>query len=236
MNVATYGFTILSSHLLGPREFGEIASILGLLLVVNVPALGLQATGARQAAAHPDDRELIRHEVLAATVRTALGLGALCLLLTPVVTALLSLDTWWNAALIAVSAVPLTIMGGQAGILQGERRWAPLAGVYVAAGLGRLVLGLALVPFLSSSFGAMLAVAGGAWLPVLVGAVALRRTGAHHRVGWWDADTRSTFREVAGNGHSLLAFFCLSNVDVVVARATFAEHPAGLYAAGLILT
>ena len=33
------------------------------------------------------------------------------------------------AVLMAVAAVPLTLMGGQAGILQGERRWFPLAAV-----------------------------------------------------------------------------------------------------------
>ena len=38
------------------------------------------------------------------------------------------------------------------------------------------------------------------------------------------------------NSHALLAFFALSNVDVVVARNVLAEHQAGLYAGGLILT
>jgi O-antigen/teichoic acid export membrane protein len=43
-------------------------------------------------------------------------------------------------------------------------------------------------------------------------------------------------REVAHNSHALLAFFALSNVDVVTARITLDEHQAGLYAGGLILT
>ena len=42
-------------------------------------------------------------------------------------------------------AVPLTVMGGQAGVLQGERRWLPLALVYVAVGVPRLLLGSALI-------------------------------------------------------------------------------------------
>ena len=34
----------------------------------------------------------------------------------------------------------------------------------------------------------------------------------------------------------LLAFFALSNVDIVIARNVLTEHDAGLYAGGLILT
>ena len=41
--------------------------------------------------------------------------------------------------------------------------------------------------------------------------------------------------ETLHNSHALLAFFALSNVDVVTARITLAEHQAGLYAGGLIL-
>jgi O-antigen/teichoic acid export membrane protein len=44
------------------------------------------------------------------------------------------------------------------------------------------------------------------------------------------------FRELAHNSHALLAFFALSNADVVAARTVLDEHDAGLYAAGLILT
>jgi O-antigen/teichoic acid export membrane protein len=43
-------------------------------------------------------------------------------------------------------------------------------------------------------------------------------------------------RETFHNSHALLAFFALSNADVVIARSTLHEHQAGLYAAGLILT
>jgi O-antigen/teichoic acid export membrane protein len=41
--------------------------------------------------------------------------------------------------------------------------------------------------------------------------------------------------ETLHNSHALLAFFALSNVDVVTARITLDEHQAGLYAGGLIL-
>jgi O-antigen/teichoic acid export membrane protein len=43
-------------------------------------------------------------------------------------------------------------------------------------------------------------------------------------------------RETLHNSHALLAFFALSNADVIIARSTLDEHQAGLYAGGLILT
>ena len=96
------------------------------------------------------------------------------LVLTPVIDRLLRLDSLPTTALIAVSAVPLTIMGGQAGILQGERRWAPLGAVYVAAGVPRLVIATALVLWSPGEFTALLGVTIAFFAPVVVGWWALR--------------------------------------------------------------
>ena len=49
-----------------------------------------------------------------------------------------------------------------------------------------------------------------------------------HRVG-------ALWSETFHNSHALLAFFALSNVDILVARNVLDEHQAGLYAGGLIL-
>lgn len=35
MNLTTYGFTILAARLLGPVEYGALAAVMGLLLVLN---------------------------------------------------------------------------------------------------------------------------------------------------------------------------------------------------------
>lgn len=243
MNVATYAFTIVAARLLGPAEYGAFGSLMGLLLVVNVLSLGLQATGARRVAAHPGERDLIEAEVLAATYRSATWLTLACLVAAPLVGWALDLDDWWTALTLAAAAFPLTLMGGYAGILQGEQRWLPLAGVYLAMGLGRVVVGGVVVLVLPTAFGALLGVAVAAVLPALVGALALRpgirvpRTGRVARTAPpGRARGAQVLREVAGNSHALLAFFALSGADVVAARIVLAPEDAGLYAAGLILT
>ena len=239
-NVTTYGFTIVAARVLGPVEYGALAAVMGLLLVLNVLSLGLQATGARRIAAAPEQRAVIEAEVMRTTYRCSAVLGVVALLLSPVVSAVLSLDSWTLAALIAVTVVPLSVMGGQAGVLQGERRWRPLAGVYLAAGVGRLAFGAVALAVEPDTLAAMTGVALGAFVPVLVGWWALHRTDRDRAQAPTPATAppgrRGVLQETFHISHALLAFFALSNVDVVAARIVLDEHSAGLYAGGLILT
>jgi O-antigen/teichoic acid export membrane protein len=235
MNVSTYGFTIIAAHVLGPRSYGALASLLATLLVIGVLQLSFQATAARRISADPDHVAQIEKTVLGVTYRASFAIGLVLLALTPLVNRVLKLDSLATAALVAVTAVPLTMMGGQAGVLQGERRWWPLAVMYVASGVPRLVVGTALIVWHPDETSAMLGVAIGAVPPVILGWWALRRD----RVPGVSSEKhglRLVMKEVLHNSQALLAFFALSNADVIVARNVLPEHDAGLYAGGLILT
>jgi O-antigen/teichoic acid export membrane protein len=241
MNVSTYGFTILAARMLGPVEYGALAAVMGLLLVLNVVSLGLQATGARRVAAAPSGRDGIEQDVMRTTYRCSLALGGLALVASPLVVAVLNLDSWAIAFLVAVTVVPLTVMGGQAGILQGERRWVPLAAIFLGMGLGRLLFGLVALVVEPDTLGAMIGVAAGAFAPAVVGWWTLRSTGAAGALhvsadGTHRTSVTGLLLETVHNSHALLAFFTLSNADVLIARSVLPEHQAGLYAGGLILT
>lgn len=236
MNVATYGFQMITARVLGPQDYGAFAALMNVLLVVSVMSLAVQATAARRISAEPGDVEGIERAVLAVTYRSAAVLGVVLLLLAPLINWLLRLESLASAALVGVIAVPLTVMGGQAGVLQGERRWGPLALVYLAAGVPRLVVGTALVLWQPGEATAVLGVAIGALAPVVVGTVALRRPRHHLDPAQDLPSTPSLLGEVARSSQALLAFFALSNVDVIVARNVLDGREAGLYAAGLIMT
>jgi O-antigen/teichoic acid export membrane protein len=233
MNVATYGYTVLVAHLVGPSDFGAFSAIMGVLLVVNVLSLGLQATGARRISASPESVLAVERVVLGVSYRSALILALVLLALAPVMNAVLRLESLPTAALVALTAAPLTIMGGQAGVLQGERRWAPLSLVYLAQGVGRVAAGVGFLLVWRTEFAAVLGVAIGAWLPVVIGYVALRRPRATATAT--QVSSGELIREVAGSSQALLAFFALSNADILLARAVLDDHTAGLYAGGLIL-
>lgn len=233
MNVATYGFTMVAARLLGPREYGAFASLMATLLVFSVLQLGLQATAARRIAAEPEHVGDIEHSILRVTYRASLALGALAVLAAPLVDLVLRLDNLLAAVLVGIAVVPSSMMGGQAGILQGERRWAPLAAVYLAAGVPRLMVGTAIIFWTPTATSAILGVTIGAFAPVVVGWVALRDRRARGTTA--EHGGRAVIRESLHNSQALLAFFALSNVDVVIARNVLPDHQAGLYAAGLIM-
>jgi O-antigen/teichoic acid export membrane protein len=234
-NVATYLFQVLAARILGPSEYGGVAGLTALLMVIAVLQLGLQATAARRISTAPGQVAQIEHVILRVTYRAALVLGAVMLLASPLVMVVLRLDSLLPAVLLAAAAVPLTIQGGQAGILQGERRWQALALLYLAVGVPRVVIGSLCILWQPTATGAMFGIMLGLLAPALVGWFALRRG----RVPGERSDehaVRPIIRETILGSLALLAFFVLSNIDIVVARNVLSLHEAGLYAGGLILT
>ncbi len=235
MNVATYGFTMIAARMLGPRSYGALASLMATLLVITVLQLGLQATAARRIAAEPGHVAQIERTILGVTYRAAGALGVLLLLVSPLLNIVLRLDSLPTAALISVVSVPFTVMGGQAGILQGERRWHALSVLYVLSGVPRLVVGTALIAWEPSELAALVGTGIGACAPVIAGWWLLRRP-RDPGVSSEEHGFRNVIRESVLNSQVLLAFFALSNADIVVARNALDSHDAGLYAGGLILT
>nr|WP_274380491.1 lipopolysaccharide biosynthesis protein [Nocardioides cavernaquae] len=235
MSIATYGFTMIAARMLGPGSYGALVAMMNTLLVVSVLQLGLQATAARRISSTPDHVAQIEQNILRVTWRASLVLGVVMLALSPVVNQVLRLDSMPTAILMALIAVPMTMMGGQAGILQGERRWYPLAVLYLANGVPRLLIGWALIAWRPDEFTAMVGVALGQVIPVLVGWWTLRHT-RQPGIDTTDHRLREVVRETLHNSQALLAFFALSNVDIIVARNVLDDHAAGLYAGGLILS
>ncbi len=234
MNVATYGFTILAARIIGPSQYGAFAACLGLLIVLQVGALGMQATGARRIAVDRDNVAAIERAVLSLTAKVSVGAGLLMLALAPVVNVLLNLDSLLTSVVVAACVVPLTWAGGQAGILQGERRWGALAVFYLASGIPRLLVGTAIVVWRPTATSALIGVGVGLCFPVLVGWWVLRHRRTPHRVAP-EHSARAMLLESAHNAQVLLAYFALTSVDIILARQVLTEHDAGLYAAGLIM-
>ncbi|MFD3406962.1 oligosaccharide flippase family protein [Kribbella sp. NPDC058693] len=231
MNLAAYGFTLIGSRLLMPEEFGAITALLGLLLIGNVASLGLQAAGARQLATHTGDgAAALADAMLRAGRRSALGLTALCLVLTPLFMWLLHIDSVVAILLLAPTLGGLTLMGSQLGVLQGSKRWTELAAVYFSTGVGRLVLGGGALLIHPSLDWAMAGLALGAAVPALLGQFFLRGS-----TGSTKQQVKDVLRESVHGTHTLLAFFALANADVLFARALLDEKDSGYYAAGLII-
>ncbi len=230
-NIAIYGFNIVAARMLVPKEFGALTALFGIILVGTVTALGLQAVTARRLAVDPDRAD----EIISATVRvTMMVAGAVGLAVaasTVALTPALKLGSYWPVVLCGAALVPLTIMGAQCGIAQGQERWGALTAIYLGNGFGRLIGGTAALAISATPTSAMIGLAIGSWLPVLAGAKLL----VGHSHGEHPISRRPLLREAVLSTHALLAYFVLSNMDSLIARNRFDEHDSGLYASGLIL-
>lgn len=232
-NIATYGFQIIAARILGPGQYGGVASMMSLLLVVGVVQLGMQATASRRVTETPGQERAIERTVLRATYRAAIVVGVVMLAASPLVWRVLRLDSIYPALLVAVCAVPLTIMGGQAGVLQGERRWLDLAMVYLALGIPRVIVTTAAMWIRPTEGAAMAGVALAQFAPAVVGWWVLRRRGD---TAAKPGPVKPVVVEMLHGSFALLGFFALSNVDILIARNVLSDHVSGLYAGGLILT
>jgi len=229
MNGAAYVFSIVAARVLIPGDFGVVTALLSLLQMGVVTSLGLQAAAARQIAVTPTERDATVGIVLRSTSAAALAVGAAVAVVSPALTWLLHLDSIWPVLLCAATLVPLTAMGGFVGIAQGCERWGVVTAIGLANGFGRLIGGAVALTIPPSVTSAMLGVALGAWLPVLIGGAVLgvRTAGRHTR--------KPLIREAIVGTHTLFAFYVLSNLDALLARNQLPAHQAGLYSAGLIL-
>ena len=230
MNAAAYLFAVLAARVLGPDGYSAVAALMGVVLVANVVAMGVQATTARHVASTGDDADAAA--LLATGRRAGLALSVLALALSPVLAVVFHLDTWLAAATVAVTSGALAVTGSQLGLLQGSRRWRDFALLSVAFGVGRLAVGGAALWVSATPLAAMTGVAAGALVPVVVGHLLVRRGAGHP--GRRPVSLRALAGEVLHDTHILLAFFVLTQADVFVARATLPPEQSGEYAAGLI--
>ena len=243
MNVASYGFTLVAAHLLAPAHFGELTALMGIILVGNVAALGLQATTARRIATQHTaaERAAVVDAARRATWIAAGAVAAVALALSPLLQNALDLTSPTSMVLVALTLVPLTVVGTQAGVAQGNRRWGRLAVLYGAVGTGRLVFGTAAAAIDAVPSVVMAGVLVGAVVPAVVGWPLLWTGSSPPDDSQSDDqttpyDSRAVLVEALHGTHALLAYFALTNADALLARIVLSPHDSGVYAAGLIVT
>ena len=229
--VLAYLVSIIAARALGPDEFGVLAALLGLLLIGNVVALGLQAVIARQIVTLPlPDRGAAAHTAMRSSVVMALAVAGATLVISPALMWILQLTTWWPLLWVAATLLPLTWIGAQLGIAQGREAYGRLALVYAAVGVGRGIGGVAGAVVgqtaTTTIIGIFLGTAAGAVVGRL--AVTALSPAGHVRI-------EHLVGQVAHATHALLALFILTNIDVIVARALLDATEAGLYGVGAVI-
>jgi hypothetical protein len=222
---ASYLLNVAAARLLVPADFGELGSLLAVLVVGAVPALGLQTVVAlRVARQHADTGRLFSLGLTTSAVVTAVAAGA-----APLLMVLLHLESVWPALCVAMSLTSITMICLCYGILQGTQRFAAMAGLLACEGVGRIggtAVGLAVF---RDATGALACTAAGALVVAVIGWVVVGRPRPARR-------PRGQVGEVLHAVQAMLALVLLVNLDLVLARHHLPAHEAGEYAVGAIVT
>jgi O-antigen/teichoic acid export membrane protein len=228
-NLCGYAFNVGATRLLGPSAYGALGALLGLVLIFNVVALGLQAVVARRLAVEePAQRPVTTGALARRGLALSALVGAVAIGAAPLVERWLHLDSVAPALLLGVAMVPLTVFGVIQGILQGSERFVALGGIYVVAALGKVGGGLVGVLVDRSVTAAMLGLCVGSITAAAVSWLWLRPSiGPSGGAGLVGETVHAT--------HAFLALFVLTNVDVLFARHYLEPRAAGLYAAGAVI-
>lgn len=230
--VLGYALNLVAARALGPDSFGAFAALMGVVLIGNVVAIGLQAVGARRLAvlapapASGAARTVLREGLLGGVVVLAVTAA-----LTPVLAAALDLGGWLPVLLVAAALLPLTVTGAQLAVAQGREAFTRLGLVYVCAGVGKSGGGIAGAVVTRDLTGALLGFALGAALGALAGRVVVAPM-VHARAVALPRLTAETLHAT----HAMLALFVLTNLDVLLARAVLPAGQAGEYAVGSVVT
>jgi O-antigen/teichoic acid export membrane protein len=229
-NALGYVLSLVASRRLGPAEFGVLASMLGLVLVAYVVALGVQTVAARRLAAAragqrgPADLGGLAGTALVASVLT----GALLVALTVPLASFLHLDSPAPLLWTALTMVPLTWTGLLQGAAQGLERFGLLSAVFGLAAVGKVGGGLVGVLVWGSATAAMACTALGTAVATLAATVVARSVLA--RPGRPRAG-----RDVGLATGSLLGVLVLTNLDLLLGRHYLPAVSAGVYGAGAVV-
>ncbi|HXO67090.1 MAG TPA: oligosaccharide flippase family protein [Candidatus Dormibacteraeota bacterium] len=236
--LAGFAFQGLLANALGANGFAEVAPLISLFYLVQIPMFIVMAVAARYSAplAAQGDQSRVnrgyRDLVLYSSVVGFAGM-VVFLLLLPFMKAFLNLPSYGPLVILS-AAVPLTLLVGVGrGVVQGEERFFALSSnffLYGATTVGFLPL---LLAFHLRAVGAMLAINLALVLCNLLAAISLRDlppAGHHERLPIWPL-LRGAFGASAG----IAAITLFYNFDVLLAKHFLSNQDAGLYSAMSLL-
>jgi hypothetical protein len=227
-NILAYALRLGGNWLLDNGENGALGALVALLTVATVLQVGTQTAAAvRVAKGDGDPNRLVRTGVL-----LSVGVTALLILVSPLLTAILHLPGIWPALALAAAVGPLNAAGIHLGLLQGAERFGRLAVLTAVVALGRSGGGLVGLLLGRSAFLTMAGVAVGGALALVVAYVLTRpvREPRSPRAG------QVRLGEMLAACSAMLAMLALVNADLLLARAVLPADVSDEYAVGAILT
>jgi O-antigen/teichoic acid export membrane protein len=237
VNGANYLYQLVAARWLGAADFGIIATLAALVMILTTPYGAVQLFVARDTARALTARGGLGSDiqwVSALAIATSLGLAALIAATAPLTAPMLQITglvPMLIAALMVVVAVPpLPLLG----VLQGRERYLGLTATLLTGAGVRLLAVVSLLAMGAGLYGALGAtVIGGAasiavgW--ILVASFPVGITGLS-----WKA-VRRLSAVLAPMAAGILAITALANTDIIVVKGALSAEEAGIFGAvGLV--
>jgi O-antigen/teichoic acid export membrane protein len=220
---ASYLLNVLAARLLVPAAFGELGSLLAVLVIGAVPAMGMQTVTALRVARRDSVGELVALGLATGAVITAVVLAA-----TPLLMGLLHLDSPAPGIFVALALAGVTFTGLCYGILQGQHRFTAMSVLLLTDAVVRVGGTLVGLLVTRTATGALAGTAIGAAAVAITGWVVTGRPRPRKH-------GKSHVRDVLHAVSAMLALVLLVNLDLVLARHYLPAHDAGEYAVGAIV-
>lgn len=233
VNASNFLFHLAVSRTLLPSEYGALGALLGLVLVLTVPAAALQVVITREVAsrrgpAAETGLPIVVGPLLAQSVIWGTLGGVTLLLAAPLLKSFLHLPSLSSAAMLAALVVPMAIGLVPKAVLLGEMRFRRVAVGILAGAATKLGLGIALVRAGAGIDGAM----GATVLGELVAAAVLL-PGLRNLVSGLDdvEPVRVRWRDATGTMIAFSGFWLLTAVDTLLVRHYLSGSESGFYTA-----
>jgi len=238
-NIANYVFQLLCGRSLGPRPYGDVVTLSVVTGLLSLPLGGIQVSVARtvarrDAGGHRREANRYLSGFTAACGVAGVAAALILLVLTPLLQDALAIGTRWAVIFTALFAAPSLVAPPLIGALQGRQRFTLLA----LALAGPPFLRVALVA-VALSVGLGVTAAMAATFASAVAAILLPLFALRHDVPpirrWRPHVTRPEFIDVLPVVGGLLAITALTSDDLLVAKASFSGHEAGLYGSASLI-
>ena len=236
-NVFNYLFHFSMARMLGPVDYGVLASLMSILYLFSIPSETIQTTIARYTAIFRVKKEdgKIKY-LIRKSIGKCLKLGLIATLIfiaiSPLIQGFLKFDSIMPIIALSLVIFPIIISPIVRGALQGIKRFKALGLNFSLEGVIKLILAIALVLIGWNVYGPIIAIIIASFITFFIAFYYLK-----------DIDNKKE-RNFSSKGvfsYSIpvfVALICLTvmySIDMILAKHFFSEQDAGIYAVASLL-
>ena len=238
-NASNYLFHIYMSRTLGPADYGILASLFSLLMIISVPAGTLQTVVTKYTSNFKAHKELAKIKMLLIALLKRVSLFGLAgfvlfILARKYIASFLHISTTTPVIILGIALLLAIISPQLLGVLQGLQKFGYLAASGVIGTLAKLSSGILLVYLGWKVNGALFGLALGSLAGILFSIIPLRLVIRQHQ-----SDCSFNLSQIHGYffpvAAMLLCLMLLTNVDIIMVKHFLDPSQAGNYAAASIM-